>query len=624
MIIKIIAWYNTMINRLEGSAYLLCFLLCCCQQAAAKRIANKDSLIRAVQKTTSDTDKVNLELQLAGAFKPDSVPKEFFYANEALSLAEKTGYTQGVVQAEELLGECDIAILAYDDALAHFKQSITNAAKTGNIFIQRVDLQYIVHCYHMLNRLNEAADCQKQLLGLWEQTNDWPEICNQMTAYAQRLADLRKYTEAISCLKNSIILASNHLPGQQSKELQANMYNVLGLTYIKTNHTDSALAALRQGAAATKDRILAAYITSSFCDVYLAAQQYDSALHYALISFNEGKNLHDITLLQQYAAALSQLYTKANRPADALLYHLCSDSLLGVINNTRQTIDQALQVTKINIAQQAEHNRLEQAAAEAKQKNQQFFLIAAAIIILALSIVALLIYKNLRQKQKANRIIGLQAAHLQAQKELLDRALKGKQIMLEETHHRIKNNLQLISSLLDLQAMETEEQATKSALHNAQKRIQSIAAAHNALSDYGVGFIEFSSFADNLFARLSNAFSNHNKHIIFKNEIPETSLPLNTVVLLGLVLNELLTNSFKHAFGNIAAPEVHITLSVIQSCYTLTYSDNGHGLPEGTFEASSKSLGLYLVKRISKQLKGNASYNIAQNKFTISFQYAAE
>ena len=338
----------------------------------------------------------------------------------------------------------------------------------------------------------------------------------------------------------------------------------------------------------------------------------------------EAEVLQEIKLAQAYSEILSQLYSANNHPANALSNRIKSDSLSRIINHTEETMDQAMQLTKISMEQQASHNQLEKRSLEAVRKKQEAYLVATLIALFALAAFTLLVYRNLRQKQKANRIISEQATSLQEQNELIDQALKDKQVMLEETHHRIKNNLQLISSLLELQVADMEDEYTKNALRNTQRRIQSIAAVHSALSGTGEGaVIEFSAFAADLFVRLNNAFSDKDKAVRLVNEIQPVHLPLQTAVLLGLILNELLTNSFKHAFAKVDEPIVRISLAGDGQNNTMRYHDNGPGLPVAKFDAQSGSLGLYLVRRISKQLKGTASYNFdAGSTFIINFRDA--
>lgn len=338
-----------------------------------------------------------------------------------------------------------------------------------------------------------------------------------------------------------------------------------------------------------------------------------------------GIEIKNVELQKQYAKVLSTLYQEAGQPELALEYYIKYDSLSAIIDNTQQTINQAMQVAKTAIAQQDATNNLEKKAFESTRKSQRIALAGAILALLTLIVLMLITYRSLRQKQRSNRTISQQAASLRAQNQVIDRALKAKELMLKETHHRIKNNLQLISSLLELQVASMDDERAGNALRTAQRRIQSIAIVHSKL--YGSSddeLIELSEFVSDLFIRLASAFGHNESVMKFNNEIPTTHLPLHIVVLLGLILNELITNTFKHAYDDIAGPAITIALTTSGNDYTLEYIDNGAALPQGMFDRPTGSLGLLLIKRMSTQLKGTANYTYdGRNRFTISFSFRA-
>ena len=196
-------------------------------------------------------------------------------------------------------------------------------------------------------------------------------------------------------------------------------------------------------------------------------------------------------------------------------------------------------------------------------------------------------------------------------------SLHQKEILLKEIHHRVKNNLQVISSLLRLQSHSVKDEAAKSALLEGQNRVLSIALIHQKLyQDEQLDTVEFATFADELFSQLNGVFRKPDVDVNFINEVPEMFLGIDIAVPLGLILNELITNSFKYAFKDSVKPA--ITLKFKKDGQSiLTYSDNGPGLPGDINFERSKTLGLKLVSRLSKQLHGSASY--IKNEFVIYF-----
>src|SRR5690606_26120021 len=148
-----------------------------------------------------------------------------------------------------------------------------------------------------------------------------------------------------------------------------------------------------------------------------------------------------------------------------------------------------------------------------------------------------------------NKIIRSQADDLRQQNEVIDAALRDKEILLQEMHHRVKNNLQLINGLLELQITKLTDKKSVDALMVAQQRIYSMAMVHTKLyHNTGDASVEVHEFAVDLFQSLSKAFSFGESNVEFKDHISVKHLSLNMLVPIGLILNELITNSFKHAF----------------------------------------------------------------------------
>ncbi len=598
---------------------------CLSRMAYAQEPRYTDSLARAALHTATDSARADVLIGISLAYKGHNIPKQFYYANEAAALADKDKLISAKMNAEWLIGDSYIRVEDYRDAILHLRQSIAASKKAARPDHERKCLQLMIHCYHMLDSLDEAAAYQKLLLDLTAQAHDTLGECNQMSAYAQRLSDLGRYGEAIAYLQKDIALAKARLRGDQRSRTVADLLNTLATAHITANDTRAALACLDTAFGIAKqldDRSLEAYITSSYCDVHTATRSYDMAISYGLKTLRYGEALDNLDLQRQYTAILSRLYQDKGQPAAALHYHIQSDSLAAVFHPAQQIIDQVMQLTRVNMEQQAERIKLEEETFDATQKTQQASLIAALVAVLALIVLTVLTYRNLRQKQRSNVIISRQAESLRGQNELIDRALKEKEVMLKETHHRVKNNLQFISSLLELQLADLKDEHALNALRSAQKRIQSIATVHNALTGSdGADVVDFSGFAGDLFTRLQDAFGSRDQTVRFDNEVPVTYLPLHTAVLLGLILNELLTNSFKHAFIHADRPAIKLSLKEEGQEYMLLYLDNGPGLPQAIFDAPAGSLGLYLIKRISKQLKGTANYTFdAGSRFTIRFR----
>jgi PAS domain S-box-containing protein len=186
----------------------------------------------------------------------------------------------------------------------------------------------------------------------------------------------------------------------------------------------------------------------------------------------------------------------------------------------------------------------------------------------------------------------------------LEASLKEKELLLKEIHHRVKNNLQIISSLLSLQIVSTGNEIASVSLKESQNRIRSMALIHEKLyqsSDLAV--IDFREYVQSLVISLTRSYVlNHALKIDV--DIEAVSLDIDMAIPCGLIINELISNSLKYAFPGGQAGEIHISLHRNGGQYCLAVSDNGVGLPPDLDFRNTASLGLQLVTTLAGQLNG--------------------
>jgi PAS domain S-box-containing protein len=184
----------------------------------------------------------------------------------------------------------------------------------------------------------------------------------------------------------------------------------------------------------------------------------------------------------------------------------------------------------------------------------------------------------------------------------LQRNLEEKQVLLREVHHRVKNNLTVISSLLNLQssAIQTPEQAI-AAFQNSRDRIMAMSLVHNEL--YGsenYSRVDMTEYIKNLSRHMLQAYGSRG-NIRLNAQAADVILRVDTSIPCGLILNELITNAFKHAFPDGRAGEIHVLFATVDDNFLeLSVSDDGIGLPAGY--ADGETLGLSLVRLLTEQL----------------------
>ncbi|WP_424359027.1 ABC transporter substrate binding protein [Methanocella sp. MCL-LM] len=189
--------------------------------------------------------------------------------------------------------------------------------------------------------------------------------------------------------------------------------------------------------------------------------------------------------------------------------------------------------------------------------------------------------------------------------ETLMASLREKEVLLKEVHHRVKNNLQIVSSLLNLQSNSIRDEKTRAVFQESQNRIRSMALIHEKLyrSD-DLSRVDFGDYLRSLATDLYRVSADPSK-IRLSLECEEILLSIDTSIACGLIVNELITNSFKHGFPGGREGQVIVSLHRTAEGYvTFTVSDDGIGLPEGFTVENAPTLGLQLVTTLVEQLEG--------------------
>jgi len=201
-------------------------------------------------------------------------------------------------------------------------------------------------------------------------------------------------------------------------------------------------------------------------------------------------------------------------------------------------------------------------------------------------------------------------------------SLHEKEALLKEVHHRVKNNLQVITSLLRLETSRSAEPGTKTVLREMQGRIRSMALLHEAL--YRSGNFARVDLADYLHQLSSQLFRTQNaepSRVLLVNDLQPSLVDIDQAIPCGLITNELLTNALKYAFADGRTGEVRLELrTASHGLVRLTVSDTGIGLPADFEERRGRSLGLQLVADLARQLSGGLEIDSGPGaKFSLSF-----
>lgn len=296
-----------------------------------------------------------------------------------------------------------------------------------------------------------------------------------------------------------------------------------------------------------------------------------------------------------------EIYKKQNKYDQALAYHekyqMLSDSIkeeelmknLAELETKYETTKKEKEIAVLNSENQIQELQLEKAA------KQNIVIITG--LLAALFIAGLLFYFY-RQKRKDNAIIS--------------QALKEKELLLREIHHRVKNNLQVISSLLSLQSRFIEDENALMAIKEGRDRVKSMALIHqNLYQKDNLTGIEMQSYFEKLISSLFNSYNISPERIKLKTDIENINLDVDTVIPLGLIVNELVSNALKHAFPDDRLGTITVRLKEEATGLQLQVADNGIGWKKDINLEESDSFGFRMINAFKNRLE--AKLNI-ENK----------
>ncbi|MBK6354525.1 MAG: sensor histidine kinase [Saprospiraceae bacterium] len=230
------------------------------------------------------------------------------------------------------------------------------------------------------------------------------------------------------------------------------------------------------------------------------------------------------------------------------------------------------------------------------EQNFQTVLWFGIILLMGLS---LLVFFLLRKQQEKNAIIIKQTNDLE--------------FINKEVHHRVKNNLQVISSLLDLQSKYAQDNGYQNLLMESKHRVQSMAFIHqNLYASAGLNMVDMPNYVLNLVDHLVTAYQKEGEKVNIQVEVDPIQLHMDTVVSIGMIINELVTNALKYAFYNLGGGTIQVSLKEVDEKIHLGIKDDGVGIPEGIDIAGSSSFGYKMVRAFVQKLKGKLDLNRIQ------------
>lgn len=484
---------------------------------------------------------------------------------QAIRIQEKYRFEKDLSFSYNNLGVAHFYQNNYNIAITYYRKSFEIDSARNDRTGAAGTLVNIGVVYTYLDKFAQAEQNYLEARDIYEQLHDSLGLCSVYNNLAKIAFERHHFLKAIKLYHQSI--AST--PGHAGIEVTFTPYYGLANSHIRLQRYPEAIRYARTAidmAQSVQARERLQYGYEILAEAESGAGNYQEAFK----------------ALQQYTDLRDSILNKASSDAIAEMEVKYRDE---------QRDNELLEVKS---------NKLEQ------EKNIEVF---KSTLTISLSIIVLLIVISLLfwQRQKASK---RNASLLKERNEAIQENLKQKEMMIGEIHHRVKNNLQLISSIIDLHARTLEEGKERDVLLDSRKRVESIAIVHQKLYQSDEIFaIELNEYFNDLGQTILHHFpaGNNPVSLVVKSLTP-LHVHIDSAIPLGLILAELITNSLKYAFHDIEYPLISVELVKNHQYFLLVYKDNGKSFDIARWN-NGTSFGKRMIGSLIRQLKAQADYS---------------
>lgn len=549
---------------------------------------------------TGDYKSALIELQKAlHAFKKSNYP-------------ERQGVYDIMMTASNLLGD-------HEKGLEYGLLALRTAEKVGDSSAQLYAIyNHLGGTYSDIDRYEDAEKYYIKASALAEKTTDTLGIIAIQKNLANVHMSLKQFHQALIVIEK---MDKKYSPLPFYGRLM--LANVYLTCYSKMGEFELAKPYVKEvlETFSKYDTLLSIHMQTytPLVNYYMASKQYKKAIQFCHYDEAMSKRYNFIRRLSTVYITLAKADSALGNYKSALQNYrshvVIEDSLYNqtkswqieqlAIEYETEKKDKNIQVlTKESLIQK---NKLQQAS---MQRNVTFGGISLSLMIIGL------LFSRYRIKQKANSKLETQQKEISEKNTSLQHLLNEKEWLLREIHHRTKNNLQTVISLLNSQSVYLQSDAALSAIQDSKHRVQAMSLIHQKLykSD-NVSNIDMHAYIVELVEYLKDCF-NTGQRIRFEMSIVPVAVDVSEAVPLGLILNEAITNAIKYAFPDNREGVINITLEhVVREQYLLTISDNGVGISSDASNGKSDSLGMSLMKGLAEDIDG--TFTLENNTGTL-------
>ncbi len=374
-----------------------------------------------------------------------------------------------------------------------------------------------------------------------------------------------------------------------------------------------------------KDEEQAAFISchQSLGSMLLAAGQADAALSWLRAGLLYARRYNDREAVTAFYKLTAECYEFKKDYPNAYRninnYHALQDSLLNEenlrqINEMNAVYDKEKQQQQIGSLTTQVKTTAETARQSRRQRNMY---IIVSLVFLA---IASVIWVGYQRNKKKNDLLA-------RQKKLIETALQEKEILMKEIHHRVKNNLQVVTSLLNLQSHYISDEKAYSAVQAGRNRVQSMSLIHQFLyrENSNLTSIKIKDYIIELMSHLDDTYAREGVNITVSLSVDDAELDIDTVVPVGLIINELVTNAYKYAFNGCNQGAIRVTFVYHGSNggFLLRVADNGIGMTETASGKKGHSFGYRMINAFTEKLQGHLTTDVQEGttvSITIPYQ----
>lgn len=560
-----------------------------------------DELKSQLSTTQDKWAKASLYLDISWEYLYDDPEQTKFYAQKLIRFAKKHNLIRPQASGYGLMGLYYEVTGQYQDALETYYKAI-ELLESHDSLRQFTGLYYgnmaIVHS--QIGNYPKAIEFQKKQLKKAEKYNMWREVITSYICLGNHYLNFGKPDTAKKYYYQALRLNKG-----QDKGADALIYSNLGDVYLQLGDLDSALYGYQYNYRYTNesgDTDLSSKMDANFdlAEYYIHTGRYKSARPHLDSALKIARQIKSLDFEESSLELLSQYYEQTGQPAKALEYYKKARVLADSIRGTKVKTKIAELETRFETQKkEAQIERLQSDASLkdltiANQKSQKLNLTLLVVATSLLLLVIIIFLVRLRKK----------SAMLKAQHDVIRLKHQKLEDLMRESHHRIKNNLQVVSSLLKLQSKSIKSEVARTSLLEAYNRIKTIAIMHQNLegSD-GLEKINIKDFINQIVGNLKKSLVEKDSEIRISTELERLEMSTDKSIAIGLILNELITNSLKYAFvANRGDIEIRMLKTTDQVVFIV--ADNGQGFRPGYDPLKGTSLGYTIIQKLIEKLKG--------------------